>query len=98
MPRTRAQSVLEVFEEDGRFTLCCLSKGDDVDAILIYVKVRDQERRTREPGLLGARKAGGAVVVGQLEEAGGGPGSGARSRRRSAIAGKPSGRKKARAF
>src|SRR4051812_36800018 len=34
IPRTRPQSVLEVFEEDGCFTLCCLSKGDDVDAIL----------------------------------------------------------------
>ena len=33
MPRTRAQSVLEVLEEDRRFTLCGLSKGDDVDAV-----------------------------------------------------------------
>lgn len=34
MLRTRAQSVLEVLEEDCRFTLCCLSKRDDVDAVL----------------------------------------------------------------
>ena len=40
MPRTRAQSVLEavleVLEEDGRFTLFCLSKRDDVDAIFRF--------------------------------------------------------------
>jgi hypothetical protein len=32
MPWTRAQSVLEVLEEDCRFTLCSLSKRDDVNA------------------------------------------------------------------
>src|SRR5207249_4759921 len=36
MLRIRSQSVLEVLEEDSRFTLCCLSKGDDVDAILRF--------------------------------------------------------------
>jgi hypothetical protein len=36
MLRIRPKSVLEVLEEDGRFTLCCLSKGDDVDAILRF--------------------------------------------------------------
>ena len=32
--RTRAKSVLEVLEEDCRFTFCRLSEGNDVDAIL----------------------------------------------------------------
>ena len=34
MRRTRAKSVLEVLEEDCRFTFCRLSEGNDVDAIL----------------------------------------------------------------
>lgn len=34
IPRTRAKSVLEVFEEDSRFTLGRLSEGDNVDALL----------------------------------------------------------------
>jgi hypothetical protein len=32
--RTRDQSVLDVLEEDCRLTFCCLSKGNDVDAVL----------------------------------------------------------------
>jgi hypothetical protein len=47
IPRTRAQSVLEVFEEDSRLTLCRLSKGDDMDAVL-RLGVNDGHRNAIE--------------------------------------------------
>src|SRR5258708_25622019 len=34
IPRTRDQSVLYVLEEGSRLTFCCLSKRNDVDAVL----------------------------------------------------------------